>query len=213
MSSATGASMAAFTHWLTGVIAEGHSTLTAAPVLTPAEHPEVERLLRDAHARLLREVAGPPIPFDLDLAVRIARLLADACWHLSALPPETPVPSHTLAPPASASEHLTGDLLLRFLVSVRKRATLRGPADPLAVWCESLLRAWPLSGVSMQCRDGPTTPLTFDGHPGLAMLYAERLAAHPEPAWVPPAGAVSDAVERAFAELGRVIPVLPESVA
>ena len=205
--------MAAFTHWLTSVLTEGHSTLTAAPALTPAERPAVERLLRAAYARLQCEVAGPPIPFDLDLAVRIARLLADACWHLAALPPETPLPSHTLATPASASEHFTGDLLLRFLVSVRKRATLRGPADPLANWCKSFLRAWPLSGVSMHCRDGPTTPLTFDGHPGLAMLYAERLAAHPEPEWVPPSGAVSDAVERAFAELGRVIPVLPESVA
>ncbi len=139
--------MAAFTHWLTGVLAEGHSTLTAAPVLAPAERPAVERLLRDAYARLQREVAGPSIPFDLDLAVRIARLLADACWHLAALPPETPVPSHTLTPSASAFEHFTGDLLLRFLVSVRLRATLRGPADPLAIWCESFLRAWPHSGV------------------------------------------------------------------
>ncbi len=205
--------MAAFTHWLTGVLTEGHSTLTAAPVLAPAELPAVVRLLRDSYARLQREVAGPPVPFDLDLALKLARLLADACWHLSALPPETPLPADTLAPPASASEHLTGDLLLRFLVSVRKRASLRGPADPLAVWCESFLRAWPLSGVSMDCRDGPTTPLTFAGHAGLAMLYAERLAAHPEPAWVPSAGAVLDAVERAFAELGRVTPVLPESVA
>ena len=213
MSSATGASMAAFTHWLTGVLTEGHSTLTTAPVLAPAELPAVERLLRDAYARLQREVAGPPVPLDLDLAVRIARLLADACWHLSALPPESPLPEHTLAPPATASEHLSGDLLLRFLVSVRRRATLRGPADPLAIWCESFLRAWPLSGVSMHCRDGPPTPPTFDGHPGLAMLYAERLSAHPEPAWVPPAGGVADAVERAFGELGRVVPVLPESVA
>jgi hypothetical protein len=205
--------MAAFTQWLAGVLSEGHSTQTVAPELTVAERPAVESLLRDAYATLRREVAGPPIPFDLELAVRIARLLADACWHLSALPPETPLPSHALTPPASASEHLTGDLLLRFLVSVRKRASLRGPADPLAIWCESFLRAWPLSGVSMHCRDGPTTALAFDGHPGLAMLYAERLAAHPEPAWVPPSGAVSDFVERAFAELGRVIPVLPESVA
>ena len=205
--------MAAFAQWLTGVLGEGHSTLTAAPTLTVAERPAVETLLRDAYCTLQREVAGPPIPFDLRLALRCVGLLAGACWHLSALPPDAPLPPAGLGEPLTAGDHLTGDLLLRYLVSVRKRASLRGPADPLAEWCERILRAWPLSGVSMGCRAGPTTPLTFDAHPGLRMLYAERLAAHPEPAWVPPPGSLTEFVERAFAEVGRVIPALPESVA
>ena len=205
--------MAAFTHWLTGVLGEGHSTLGAAPTPTDAERPEVVALLREAYATLQREVAGPPVPLNLPLALRTVRLLADACWHLSALPAESPLPSNDLGEPATAGDHLTGDLLLRFLVSVRRRASLRGPADPLAGWCEGILRAWPLSGVSMGCRAGPTTPLTFGGHPGLLMLYAERLAAHPEPAWVPPPGPLTESVERAFAEAGRVIPALPESAA
>ena len=205
--------MAAFAQWLTGVLGEGHSTLTEAPTLTAAERPAVEAMVRDAYATLQREVAGPPIPLDLGLALRWVELLAEACWHLSALPPESPLPSADLGDPATAGDHLTGDLLLRYLVSVRKRASLRGPADPLAEWCGGILRAWPLSGVSMGCRAGPTTALTFDAHPGLWMLYAERLAAHPKPAWVPPPGPLTEYVERAFAEVGRVIPALPESVA
>jgi len=205
--------MAAFTQWLTGVLTEGHSTQTAAPRLTAAERPAVEPLLRDAFGTLQREVAGPPIPFDLGLALRGAELLAEVCWHLTALPPESPLPPADLGEPRTATDHLTGDLVLRFLVSVRRRASLRGPTDPLAAWCEKILRAWPLSGVSMNCRARPTTPLTFDAHPGLRMLYAERLAAHPEPAWVPPPGPLIEYVERAFAEAGRVIPALPESVA
>lgn len=204
--------MAAFTDWLAGVLGEGHSTQTVAPALGAADQPAVEAILRNAYESLRREVAGPPIAYDAALALRCARLLAVACWHLSALTPDSPLPE-SLSVPATAGDHLTGDLLLRFLVSVRKRASLRGPADPLGEWCEGILRAWPLSGVSMGCRDGPTTPLAFDAHPGLLTLYAERLAAHPEPAWVPPPGLLTEYVERAFAEAGRVIPVLPESVA
>ena len=205
--------MATITQWLTGVLCEGHSTQTAAPTLSAEERPAVELLLRDAFATLQREVAGPPVAFDSTLALRCLRVLAEACWHLTALPPESPLPPNDLGEPTTAGDHLTGDLLLRFLVSVRKRAGLRGPADPLGEWCEGILRAWPLSGVSLGCRDGPTTPLTFDAHPGLMLLYAERLAARPEPAWVPPPGPLTEYVERAFAEADRVIPVLPESVA
>ena len=205
--------MPAFTLWLTGVLGEGHSTLTAAPAPANAERPAVESLLRSAYDTLRLEVAGPPIPINLPLALGCAGLLADACWHLSALTADAPLPAGDLGEPATASDHLTGDLLLRLLVSVRRRATLRGPADPLAEWCERILRAWPLSGVSMGCRAGPTTPLTFDGHAGLQMLYAERLVANPEPAWVPPRSPLTEYVERAFAEAGRVIPALPESAA
>ena len=205
--------MGTITQWLTGVLTEGHSTQAAAPTLDAAERPAVERLLRDGYATLQREVAGPPVAFDMALALRCLQVLAEACWHLTALPPESPLPSHDLGEPQDVSDHLTGDLLLRYLVSVRKRAGLRGPADPLGEWCEGILRAWPLSGVSMGCRAGPTTTLTFDAHPGLMLLYAERLAARPEPAWVPPPGLPTEYVERAFAEAGRVIPVLPESVA
>lgn len=205
--------MAAFTSWLTGVLAEGHSTLRSSPALTKAERPEVERLLTDAYDVLQREVAGPTIPFDFTVALRSAERLADACWHLAALPADAPLPERHIGEPASPSDHLSADLMLRFLVSVRRRAALRGPSDSLAAWCDTVLRAWPLSGGLAGGRGGPTTPVNFGGHPGLLTLYAERLAARPEPAWVPPLGAAYEYVERAFAEAGRVIPVIPEAVA
>ncbi len=52
----------------------------------------------------------------------------------------------------------------------------------------------------------PLGPLDFAGHPGLQLLYAERLAAAPRAAWVPPAGPAREWAERAFHERGRPLP-------
>src|SRR5436190_1084973 len=52
----------------------------------------------------------------------------------------------------------------------------------------------------------PEAPPGF-GHPGLDLLYAERLADRPHPAWVPPPGPARDQVERVFARLGKPVPV------
>ena len=58
-------------------------------------------------------------------------------------------------------------------------------------------------------------PPTFGGHPGLQLLYAERLAGVGRPGWVPPSGPAREWVERVHSERGRplpaAIPTLPEA--
>ena len=45
-----------------------------------------------------------------------------------------------------------------------------------------VLRRWPLSGVLSDVVEAPIGPLEFGGHPGLMLLYAERLGDNDRPA-------------------------------
>jgi hypothetical protein len=87
--------------------------------------------------------------------------------------------------PQTPAQHLSADLLLRFLAQVHRRARARDPVDPLPALLEKVLRQWPLSGVLADIDEGPMAPLDFGGHAGLMLLYAERLASREKPAWFP----------------------------
>ena len=50
--------------------------------------------------------------------------------------------------------------------------------------------------------DGPLAPPDLGGHPGLMLLYAERLARNEKPAWFP-AGKPFEYVEWVFHGLGK----------
>jgi hypothetical protein len=131
-------------------------------------------------------VAGPPLAFDADVALAAAEFVRQACWFLvhRGEPDEEVARRLTLPPPASDAQHLSADLVLRFLPGVQARAQALAPDDPLAVILKEVLRQWPLSGVLAAVTEAPLTPPEFD-HPGLRLLYAERLAAHAKPAWRP----------------------------
>jgi hypothetical protein len=58
----------------------------------------------------------------------------------------------------------------------------------------------------------PLTPPDLDGHPGLLLLYAERLAANVKPAWIPADGPGREQVDRVFAERGLTVPGVPSPV-
>jgi hypothetical protein len=75
-----------------------------------------------------------------------------------------------------------------------------------------LLRRWPLTGVLADLEDGPLAPVELGGHPGLLLLYAERLAESPRPAWVP-RGPALPFVEMVFAERGLRVPAPPPPTA
>jgi hypothetical protein len=158
---------------------------------TPAEpDPAVGELLARAFAEERLEVAGPPLSFRPAAALAAAVLMRDACWFLVCHdePPEEVTRRLTLAPPQTAADHLSADLTLRYLPQVARRARLLNPADALSGLLATVLRHWPLSGVladAADVGDGPLTPPGFDGHPGLLLLYAERLAAHEKPTWRP----------------------------
>src|SRR5207253_6819460 len=104
--------------------------------------------------------------------------------------------------PPSAAQHLSADLVLRYLPQVYHRARAFAPDDALTQALAAALRQWPLSGVLADLEEGPLTPVDFHGHPGLQLLYAERLARHEKPAWVP-GGRGFEVVELVLAERGR----------
>ncbi len=57
--------------------------------------------------------------------------------------------------------------------------------DPLTLRLKDTLRRWPLSGVLANLDEPPFSPVELAGHPGLLLLYAERLVVRHLPAWLP----------------------------
>ncbi len=192
--------MPPFHDWLDRVLAAGESVQDAPPRLAPAERPAVEARLRTAFESHALDVAGSPVAFDPAAALGAAQTLAWACWSLVGEGVDEP-PALTLATGPAA--HLSADVVLRFLPSVRRRARARDPNGALATELDSVLRAWPLSGVLADLDGAPTAALDFGDHPGLQLLYAERLAATGRAGWVPHAGSARAWVERVFAARGR----------
>jgi hypothetical protein len=185
--------MAVLTPFLQTVLETGRLLLRAPLPAQP--EPETAPLLADAYRLHALGVAGPPIPFDPATAQAASRVLYHAAWYF--LNPIDRVESTALqmpAGPTTASQHLSGDLLLRYLPAVYRRARALRPADELVGRLADLLRRWPLSGVLANVEDGPLTPTDFGGHRGLQLLYAERLTAHDKPEWQP-TGPTLEAVE------------------
>jgi hypothetical protein len=70
-------------------------------------------------------VAGPAVPFDPDTALAAAELTCWACWFLlDRNQPETEVEERVrmAGVPRSPAEHLSADLVLRYLPQVYRRA-------------------------------------------------------------------------------------------
>jgi hypothetical protein len=200
--------MSSFASFLESLFREGNVVLRERAVPAPDPSDALDLLTRTySHYRL--EVAGPPIPFDLASALAAAKLLHQACWFLfSHSDPDKEVERRLVmpGPPTAAAQHLSADLVLRYLPQVRRRARSVTADDVLAVRLAAVLRQWPLSGVLSDVQEEPTTPLDFDRHYGLQMLYAERLAGNEKPAWMPAALATREVVELVFAGLGKTVP-------
>jgi hypothetical protein len=210
--------MSAFVAFLQNLLTEGAVTFTERPRPAAADRTAARPFLGSAYEDYRLEVAGPPLPFDADAAVWAGEFLWRACWFLvnhdepeDVLEKElAPHPLTLPSPPggegrvrgASAAAHLSADLVLRFLPQVHRRARALAAADRLPALLATVLRQWPLTGVLADVAEGPLTPPEFDGHPGLLLLYAERLAHNEKPAWVP-RGKAFEYVELVFRELGK----------
>jgi hypothetical protein len=193
--------MAALSSFLLGAIGRRRLVI-GEPPSDRGEH-EAEALLADAYRTHALTVAGLPIPFDPAAAVAAGKALYRAAWYL--LNANLPVEEAGLRMPAdphNPSQHLSADLALRLLPAVYRRARALRAGDPLTDCLADLLRRWPLSGVLADVTDPPLTPLDFGGHPGLRLLYAERLARHDKPGWFP-TGPALEAVELVWQDLGR----------
>jgi len=136
---------------------------------------------------------------DAVIAIEAAEVVRQACWALvdreeraEELRRRFRMPQS----PTTPAHHLSADLLLRYLPQVLKRARGLDPTDPLVEILGEILRRWPLSGALSDVEEGPLNPVDFGGHPGLLLMYAERVAAHDRPSWRPaPPGAAYDYYE------------------
>jgi len=201
--------MTPFVEFLRALLTDGRVVLRQRPAVEAAERAEARVLLADAYDDYRLDVAGPPLPFDAPTTLGMAERLWLACWFLVRRDEPPEAVERTLAPappPASAAQHLSADLVLRFLPQVHRRARALDAADGLTRLLAEWLRDWPLSGVLSDVDQPPRTAPEFDGHPGLLLLYAERLAERPRPAWVP-AGPALPYVELAYAERNLPAPV------
>ncbi len=190
--------MSQLADFLHDLLYQGTIAFGQAPDFTANREPEAVALLRGAYEFYRLEVAGPLIDFDATAALTAGELVRRAAWYLlSRDDPETDL-ERTLKldkPPVQAAEHLSADLVLRFLPTIHRRAKMLAPGDRLPALLAEVLRQWPLSGVLSDVEEEPLTPLELGGHPGLWLLYAERLGRHRKPAWFPPEGPAREYVE------------------
>jgi len=196
-----------FVAFLGRLLHEGVLAIAERPRLVSTESSTVIDFLRTEYDLHALSVAGTPPPFHAATALVAAECIADACWFLLSRdePPEA-VASALDRPSPPANAHLTADVLFRFLPQIHARARAIRPDDVLTRSLATLLRRFPLSGVLSDIGDEPLAPLDFDGHAGVQLLYAERLAVHVKRAWVPTAGAAREHVELVSAERGLRIP-------
>ncbi len=197
-----------FVEFLLRLLEEGSVALAAPPTLAGRDRDAATAVLAAAFARHALDVAGPPLTFDAPAALAAAECVGRACWFLVSRGerPELVAAALTLPPPGESPEpHLSADVVLRFLPAVHRRARALAPDDVLTRSLEKLLREWPLSGALADVAEAPLAPPAFGGHPGLLLLYAERLAGHPRPAWVPD-GPARPYIELVFAESGLRVP-------
>ena len=170
---------------------------------------EVQTVLRQAFAEYRLEVTGPPIDFDSEAAPAAALFLTRACWFLVSRDEPPEVVSAALEPldvPKIPAAHLSLDLTLRYAATAYRRARAQNPEDVLATRLAETLRLCPMSGVLTDITDEPTGDLTFAGHRGLELLYAERLAEHFRPLWLPPEGRAREVVEWVWQQQGKKLP-------
>ncbi len=200
--------MPAFVEFLQRLLSDGAVVLRQRPQVAPGERREAADLLARACADHALDVAGPLVPFDEAAALRAAELVWWACWFLlQRHEPDVEVERHLLPGdlPTTPAQHLSFDLAGRFLVQVHRRAAAASRDDGLTRRLDLVLRRWPLTGVLADLPEGPAGSVELGGHPGLLLLYAERLAQRARPSWVP-AGAALEHVELVFAERGLRVP-------
>jgi hypothetical protein len=179
--------MSAFADFLEGLFSRGEVLLREPPNVEAGESPHAREFLRAIFSNERLQVAGPPLDFDADVAVAAAGLLWRACWFLleHGDPSATLERALALPPRHTASASFSADLSLRYLPQIHRRALSLSAEDVFPRLLAKILREWPLSGALSDVAEGPLSPLDFAGHPGLMLLYAERLADRPRPAWTP----------------------------
>lgn len=179
--------MASFADYLNALLLEGEITLRGAPSPSQSDRHEARLVLEKAYTTYRFHVAGPLIEFDPATALAAAKLVWWAAWYLASReqpPSELQRKLKMPATPRDPSQHLSADLLLRYLPQIYQRALALDPGDELCRALSDVLRQWPLSGVLADLDEPPVTAIGF-GHHGLQLLYAERFHRNPRANWQP----------------------------
>jgi hypothetical protein len=180
--------MAAFHDFLTPLLEHGRIVFRSAKAPTDRPTERDVAVLAEAFESFILSVAGPRIEFDTRVACAAAELVRQSSWALINHEDRVEDLKKLVAMPgslATPSHHLSADLMLRYVPQILKRARGLDASDPLVGLLAEILRRWPLSGVLSDVEEGPLVGLDFGGHPGLMLLYAERLADNDRPSWRP----------------------------
>jgi hypothetical protein len=183
--------MTSFHEFLTQLLNEGRVVFRSTRAPHDRPRPQDITLLEETYRVYRLRVAGPVIPFDPAVGFSAAELIRQASWALVSHDERISLLKKCLTmpiAPVTAAHHLSADLTLRYLPQIFNRARVLDPSDPLIDLLTDLLRRWPLSGVLSDVSEAPVDSLEFGGHPGLLLLYSERLAASDRPAWRPDPG-------------------------
>ncbi len=198
--------MSDISQFLRNLLHDGRIRFANQPERIHPPPADVIEILKDAYAVHSLAVAGSPIPFDPVMALAAGEFVMYASWFvLSHDEPESSIAQELRMPhlPATAADHLNADLFFRYLPQIHRRSRAMNLEDPLTVLLEKTMCAWPLSGALGDVVGKPTGDTTFDGHAGLQLLYAERLAMHEKPEWTAPGGATNPFVELVWHNLGK----------
>ena len=180
--------MTSFHEFLTGLLKDGRVVFRSESALTTGRGRRISRFWKRLSAFSGFRWPGRRFRLTRQWAYSAAELVRQASWalvnhddrvsHLKkclTMPIEPVTPAH----------HLSADLDAALPAASLKRARGLDPTDPLIVAAGRRARRWPLSGVLSDVARAPLGSLDFGGHPGLLLLYAERLAANDRAAWRP----------------------------
>lgn len=168
------------------LLGRGEVVFRKPPALDPLQRSLCADVLRDEYAKQSLGWAGEAPTFAPDIAVEVAQAFLWACWFATGQADDSDVVRHVRVNgrASSAGEHLSADLTLRFAPQLVTRVRAGEPKGALMTALEVLLARFPFSGVLADVRREPMT-LDFDGHDGLALMYAERWDVHKRDDWRP----------------------------
>ena len=205
--------MAAFEEFLSQLLDHGKVIFRSAK--PPQDRPTGRdvAILAEAYATLAISVAGPPVTFDPRIACEAAELVRQASWALVSREERVVDLKRRLrmsTAPASPAQHLSADLMLRYVPQILES----GPRNRSDRPCDRDPRRPPPTMAAIRRpvrrRGRSAGRAEFGRHPGLLLLYAERLAANDRPAWRPdPSSPAYDYYDLLVAEI-RPIRATPQ---